>query len=129
MMKKKRFLSKYMLILGGVALFSGCSGIARQRPKIEIPVPVKRPHEKQKTQQPSPSVSGSTQQLFIRGQRAYYRGEYEEALKNFHAAAESDSNFLEPRVGIPTFWNHVWDWEKFSWISGSMRKQSKPSPL
>jgi tetratricopeptide (TPR) repeat protein len=112
MIRKKRFIFRYMLIIGGIVLFSGCTTISPKRPKIEIPVPTKRPRKKQKTHEPSPSVSLSAQQLYIRGQRAYYRGEYEEALKNFHSAAESDSSFLEPRVALGKIFLDIGQYEK-----------------
>ena len=98
MARKNQFILIFSLLL--IVVFSGCTTLAPKRSRIEIPAPSVRSSKKHKTWKSSPTVSGSALELYVKGQRAYYQGEYEAALNNFRAAGESDPDFMEPRVGL-----------------------------
>lgn len=95
------FISKYLLLVWAITAIYGCSPPASKRPRIEIPVVSQKPRKKRKARQiSSPSASASAQKLYVVGQRAYYQGEYEEALNNFRRAYKSDPDFIEPQLGL-----------------------------
>lgn len=92
----------YRFLFWGIIVFSGCvAPTTKPGLEIEIPVPQKRTRKKQipyQQKKPSPRISVSAQELYVKGQRAYYQGEYEKALGMFRSAEESDPHFLEPRM-------------------------------